>query len=229
MRFNPPPGWPVSPGWEPDPGFVPDPSWPPAPPGWQFWIDDSPPATVQAPYQGMPADPGVPPAQGVPPYPGAPPPYPGPPQWQPGGPFGPPPNHTTRNVLIGLGVGVVLVVALVVGLVFAFGGDSSKPKSDEDQIRAVVAGIESAWNNTDYDAFMKHTCHEFATDPSNSETSFKHDRSQNGEATLKVTSVKVTGDKADVTVDRKYADQSKPRSVQLGFVKEDGEWKMCPK
>src|SRR6266545_533936 len=43
-RFNPPPGWPKPPeGWQPPPGWQPDPSWPPAPPGWQFWIDDSAP------------------------------------------------------------------------------------------------------------------------------------------------------------------------------------------
>ncbi|MDT5013444.1 MAG: hypothetical protein QOH57_5061 [Mycobacterium sp.] len=202
MRFNPPPGWPVSPGWAPHSTFVPDPSWPPAPPGWPFWVDDS------APPHGYPA-------------------YP--PPWQPGPPFGPPPNHTTRNVLIGLGVALVLVVGLVVGLVVAFGGDSSKAKSDEDQIREVVVSLESAWNDTDYVAFIKHSCRTFADDPSHSEASFKRDRSNDGEATLEVTAVSVHGDNADVTVDRKYADQVKARSVKLDFVKEDGEWKTCPR
>ncbi len=40
MKFNPPPGWPISPDWSPPPQWQPHPSWPPAPPGWQFWIDD---------------------------------------------------------------------------------------------------------------------------------------------------------------------------------------------
>jgi hypothetical protein len=41
VRFNPPPGWPVSvAGWTPPPGWQPDPSWPPAPPGWQLWVPD---------------------------------------------------------------------------------------------------------------------------------------------------------------------------------------------
>ena len=42
-RFNPPPNWPVPQGWTPPPGWEPDPSWPPAPPGWQFFVDESAP------------------------------------------------------------------------------------------------------------------------------------------------------------------------------------------
>ncbi|WP_396910883.1 hypothetical protein [Mycolicibacterium sp.] len=45
--FNPPPGWPVPRGWSPPPEWSPDPSWPPAPPGWVFWADDAPQATVK--------------------------------------------------------------------------------------------------------------------------------------------------------------------------------------
>lgn len=42
MRFNPPPGWPLSrDGSGPPPGWRPDPSWPAAPPGWRFWIEAS--------------------------------------------------------------------------------------------------------------------------------------------------------------------------------------------
>ncbi len=41
MRFNPPPTWPLPPGWQPNADWAPDPSWPPAPPGWQFWIEDT--------------------------------------------------------------------------------------------------------------------------------------------------------------------------------------------
>jgi hypothetical protein len=238
MRFNPPPGWPVSPGWEPYPGFAPEPSWPPAPAGWQFWIDDSAAATVHTvPYHDAALAPGVAPPQGIPPYPGMGPPHPGPLPWQPGGGVGVGPSRNrTRTILIALGLGLTLVIALVVAVLVGFGGDSksgsggspSSAASADDQIRAVVADLESAWNNTDYDAFIKHTCRTFASDSSHSEKSFTRDRSQNGEATLKVTSIKVKGDSADVTVDRKYADQPKARPATLDFVKEDGEWKMCP-
>jgi hypothetical protein len=43
LRFTPPPGWPSpEPGWVPPPGWQPHPSWPPAPPGWEFWVADTP-------------------------------------------------------------------------------------------------------------------------------------------------------------------------------------------
>jgi hypothetical protein len=243
MRFNPPPNWPVGAGWTPDPGFVPDPSWPPAPAGWQFWVDDSPAVAAQSPGpQGVPADPGTAPTQHVPQYPGAPAPYPGIPQ--PGQPFGPPPNHTRRNVLIGVAVAVVLI-AVAVGLFFVIRGSdsksekppaqtsstvqmSSRPKTDNAQIRAVVTQLESAWNASDFEAFMGHTCRAFASDTSHSESRFSADRSKNGKVSLKVTKVDVTGSTAVASVDRKYADESQASSVKLDFVKEDGEWKTCP-
>jgi hypothetical protein len=44
-RFNSPPGWPVPPSdWTPQPGWTPDPSWPVPPPGWAFWVDETPAA-----------------------------------------------------------------------------------------------------------------------------------------------------------------------------------------
>ena len=53
QRFNAPPGWQVPEGFVPPTGWQPDPSWPPAPAGWNFWVDDAPPAG--APAAGGPA------------------------------------------------------------------------------------------------------------------------------------------------------------------------------
>lgn len=44
-RFSTPPNWPAPPeGWTPPAGWQPLPEWGPAPAGWQFWVDDDPPA-----------------------------------------------------------------------------------------------------------------------------------------------------------------------------------------
>ena len=41
-RFNPPPGWPPPPlGWIPPKEWTPPSNLPPAPPGWNWWIDDT--------------------------------------------------------------------------------------------------------------------------------------------------------------------------------------------
>ncbi|WP_370947020.1 DUF4041 domain-containing protein [Amycolatopsis sp. cg5] len=43
FRFVTPPGWPEpEPGWVPPTGWRPPASWPPAPPGWEFWVADTP-------------------------------------------------------------------------------------------------------------------------------------------------------------------------------------------
>jgi hypothetical protein len=138
--------------------------------------------------------------------------------------MGPPRNHTTRNVLIGVGVGAVLVIALVVALVVGFGSDS-KPKSDEDQIRATLSSLETAWNANDYKAFATHVC---GSNPQGTagESNFKQQRQKSGEITFNVKKVQVTGDKAKVDVDETFTNQ-KDDSETLDFKKEDNDWKLC--
>lgn len=51
-RFTTPLTWPQPPlGWVPPQDWKPDPSWPPAPPGWQFWQDDTSGTPDTAPSQ----------------------------------------------------------------------------------------------------------------------------------------------------------------------------------
>jgi len=60
LKFNPPPGWPLSYSFEPPPGWEPDPSWPPPPPGWPLWIGSGAPRGT---------GPAAPPAQSPQTYP----------------------------------------------------------------------------------------------------------------------------------------------------------------
>lgn len=54
MRFNSPPNWPAAPpGWTPPPDWRPDPTWPPPPPGWQLWVDDTPPSNKKGLIIGL--------------------------------------------------------------------------------------------------------------------------------------------------------------------------------
>jgi ketosteroid isomerase-like protein len=211
MRFNPPPNWPVAADWTPEPGWTPDPTWPPAPAGWQFWIDDSAPAPAAQPQTG--------------PQQMAPPAYQGAPQWQPPvsvrGPIAPP-SHTTRNVLIGVGVGAVLVIALVVALVVGFGGDSSKPKSDEDQIRATLSAVQNAWNSDDFDTVVSHGC----DSTSDSEADFRRQRQQIGDITIQIKQIHVTGDTAKVDASVKSTKKGS-KSSTFDLKKKDGDWKVC--
>ncbi|MDT5094047.1 MAG: hypothetical protein QOH60_3410 [Mycobacterium sp.] len=129
-------------------------------------------------------------------------------------------------MLIWVGVAAALVIGLVVTLVLVLGGGS---KSDEDQIRDVVAGLETAWNNSDYNGIQNLSCHNVTEDSSNTEAKFKSLRSKGGNMTIKINSVTVNGDKADVEVDVKLATQPKSRSATLNLIKENGGWKDCTK
>jgi ketosteroid isomerase-like protein len=123
-------------------------------------------------------------------------------------------------VLIAVGVGAVLVIALIVGLVVGFGG--SKPKSDEDQIRATLSAIQNAWNSDDFDALNSHSC-----DPSSdTEADFKKQRQTIGDITIEVSKVTVTGDTAKVDASV-TSTKKKSSSPTIELKRKDGDWKMC--
>jgi hypothetical protein len=220
MRFNPPPNWPLPPGWNPPPGWTPDPSWGPVPAGWQLWVDDSAAATAYVP--------SIPPQY---PVSGG--------QWAPGPTayYGPPPSNKTRNILIAVGIGVVVIIAVVLTLVFTLGG----PASDEDQIRGAIRGIESAWNNKDFKAWKSHFCQKQANKMD--EEDFKND-SDEERVTITVKSITVHGDTADAEViintsnsssttrttsTRTTSSSSNDKKNTMKFVKEDGKWLWCRK
>lgn len=113
MRYNPPPNWPTPPaGWTPPPGWRPEPTWPPAPPGWQFWIADDPPAAIPgySPQAGTPTY-GTPSHQTPSGYAGF---GPTPGYAQPGGfgGFAMPPTNRAKPIILAI-VGVVAVIAVV--------------------------------------------------------------------------------------------------------------------
>jgi len=77
-RFTTPLTWPQPPrGWVPPQDWKPDPSWPPAPPGWQFWQDDTLGAPGTARLQAAPTGWTQPPTNPAPVY------QPGPPVTRP--------------------------------------------------------------------------------------------------------------------------------------------------
>lgn len=111
-----------------------------------------------------------------------------------------------RNLLIALGAAAVVVVAVVLGLAFGLGWGTTQA-SDEDQIRAVVAEIQTAWNNSDYH--------------------FAQTRKDSGEVTFTVKTVTSSGDSAAADTTDTFTNTPKPQPDTLPFKKDDGAWKYC--
>jgi Domain of unknown function (DUF4878) len=158
-----------------------------------------------------------------------------PPGWQPDPSWPPPPQgwqvwlpeRRTRRMPIVVG-GIVAVAAAAVTVIVLAIPHGPKP-SDEEQIRAVVAGMQDAWNRTDFDAYRGYLCKDnqrfwaaLGADNAGASTML-----QRGRAEFTVHSVDVSGDKAQASVKETYSNGDEPPETTEHFVHEDGNWKLC--
>ncbi|MBN2447642.1 MAG: nuclear transport factor 2 family protein [Phycisphaerae bacterium] len=105
--------------------------------------------------------------------------------------------------------------------------------SDQDQITTVIAKFETAWNDSDFDAFMDITCEETRPNtfrPGNSdipmtEEDFEKARTQEGRVELTVKAIFLDGDTAIAAVDEKS--DAGLDNDEIKFVREGGAWKGC--
>jgi hypothetical protein len=97
----------------------------------------------------------------------------------------------------------------------------------EDQVRAVLAGMNGSYNSSDFGAFARHLCAQMrgATD---FEEGWHTSRQTDGPTRITVNSVDVVGDppsQAVANVRFQAADHDKTMDVE--FEREGSEWKAC--
>ena len=171
-------------------------------------------------------------------WPAPPPGWTPPPDWQPDPSWPPPPPgwqfwvadsnaHRNRTGLIIGGTAAAVAVVAIIAVVVLTTRDS-KP-SDEEQIRAVVAGMEDAWNSSDYQKFRGFVCEDsLAVAVAPTEDEFKEQRKGEGRIELEVKGVEITDDEAIVEVEEIFAkDEDSTDTEDLELVRENGEWKAC--
>ena len=180
--------------------FNPPPNWPPAPPGW------APP-------------PGWQPDAAWPPLP------PGWPLWVPDAP-----RRKTGLAIGALGVVLAVCIGSVVAIV-AITRSSAIPGtptftaealSDEDRVHNVVDRFEQAWNDADVDALRQLFCVDMRTDREFDEESLREVVETGGDLSLTIAELVINGDEATATI---LNDGEDPDDI--GFVREDGDWKWC--
>lgn len=210
MRYNPPPNWPAPPpGWTPRPGWEPSPEWGPEPPGWPLWVDEPP--LSAATYDPPPAyaDPGY---VHQPAYP-----------QQVGYGVAPPQQRRTGALWAAI-IGVVAVVATVLAVLLIAGTDLLGA-SDEDQIRATVSAMETAYNDADPQSFRALICEdrrdEFPTDADDMRQTLQF----GGEITLIIDRVYVDGDRATAEVSGEILSDDFDETWR--FIREGDEWLWC--
>jgi hypothetical protein len=130
--------------------------------------------------------------------------------------------------LSGNAVAVHRVLAIAAGSVLL----SSAPASaatDEDQVRAVLNGMNAAYNRTDFGTFASHLCATMLN-AAGLQAGWYASRKSDGPTQITINSVDVTGGPPQVAVANVRfvaANHSDAKTIEVEFLREAGEWKAC--
>jgi hypothetical protein len=101
--------------------------------------------------------------------------------------------------------------------------------TDEDQVRAVLAGMNGSYNESNFEAFASHVCADMLRNNSY-EAGWYESRQTDGPTQITVNSVDVTGDPASLAVANVQfvaANQADPKTLDVDFLREGDQWKAC--
>jgi hypothetical protein len=144
------------------------------------------------------------------------------------GPF-PPRKSKAPWVIAAVLVLVVALAGLSVYLYFALRGESgtsaSSSLSAQDEIRATVKGMESAYNDGDADKLGTYFC---ANRKVMSSSKLQTVLAQKGTMSTTVSNIVVNGERATAKVTFRFSKASADTDTEYqSYVYEDGAWKYC--
>lgn len=119
--------------------------------------------------------------------------------------------------------GVALALVTVLGVATS---PPALADADEDQVRAVLNGMNGSYNRTDFGGFASHLCAELLDSASFAADWFKS-RSTDGPTRITVNSVEVIGDDALANVRFEAANRKDTKTLDIEFLREGAEWKAC--
>lgn len=128
----------------------------------------------------------------------------------------------------GLLIAAAVVVAAAVTIVAAFIVITTRPTpaaTDEDEVRAVLNGMNGSYNHSDFDAFASHVCADMLA--GDFKAGWYASRSADGPTEITVNSVDVRGDDAVANVRFEAANHEDAKTLDIDFLREGAEWKAC--
>jgi hypothetical protein len=132
--------------------------------------------------------------------------------------------HARIGLLI---AGAVAVVALtLVALFIALGARSGPVASDEDEVRAVLDGMNGSYNRSDFAGFSSHLCPDMLR-ANGYEAGWYQSRKSDGTTQITVNSVDVTGDDAVANVRFQAANHEDTKTLDIDFLRQGVDWKAC--
>jgi hypothetical protein len=134
-------------------------------------------------------------------------------------------SWSARKGLVIAGSALAAALAMVAVLIVV----TTRPApavTDEDQVRAVLAGMNGSYNESNFEAFASHVCADMLRNNSY-EAGWYESRQTDGPTQITVNSVAVTGDGAVANVQFVAANQADPKTLDVDFLREGDQWKAC--
>jgi hypothetical protein len=122
-----------------------------------------------------------------------------------------------------------LVVPAIAAVLAVFSVGPAQAATDEDQVRAVLDGMNASYNGSDFDAFASHVCAAMRA-ADGFEAGWYRSRKTDGPTSITVISVDVGGSppaRAVANVRFAAANRADPKTLEVDFVRESAGWKAC--
>lgn len=118
-----------------------------------------------------------------------------------------------------------VVPAIVAGMVL-LAPASAQAATDEDQVRAVLNGMNGSYNSSDFTGFASHLCADLRR-AAGFEAGWYASRKSDGPTQITINSVDVTGADAIANVRFQAANHVAAKTLDVEFLREGAEWKAC--
>jgi hypothetical protein len=131
-----------------------------------------------------------------------------------------------RNRLHITGGAVVAAALSLAGVLIVVTPGPTSAATDEDQVRAVLDGMNGSYNRSDFDTFASHLCAGMLR-VDDFEAGWYESREADGPTRITINSVDVIGDGAVANVRFEAAKHEDAKTLDVDFVREGAEWKAC--
>jgi hypothetical protein len=122
-----------------------------------------------------------------------------------------------------------IVSAIVAGMVL-LAPASAQASTDEDQVRAVLNGMNTSYNRTDFRSFASHLCAGILK-AAGFEAGWYASRKSDGPTQITINSVEVTGvsdlTRAVANVRFQAANHAEAKTLDVEFLRQGADWKAC--
>ena len=120
------------------------------------------------------------------------------------------------------------MLAIVAGLAL-LSPARAQAATDEDQVRAVLDGMNGSYNRSDFGAFASHLCADMLK-PAGFEAGWYASRNTDGPTQITINSIQVTGGahpEAVANVRFQAANRPDATTLDVEFLREGADWKAC--